>query len=174
MRATAELATVAATETSTGRAWDDVATKLTGMTWTDANDNDFAIVKRAFVAQGTPARNDVDAKPGFTITLKGARTMVLETEISLFNPGDIDPGLLDLFIAAVPNQPVRCDSDEGATLFERWYRVMPAGSKPLFAHVASTSGSAGTTETLTFVPNAQLPVLGDEAINGTWTDTCSR
>jgi hypothetical protein len=175
VRTSAELATVPLTADYTALGWDELGSRFPSLHWSDTTDSEFDFVKQAFIPQGTSIAADPLMKPGVTLSIKGARTMIGRTEVSRFTEGGDGPdSLLSLFETALPNKLLLCDSPESAVSFERWYRVSPVGSKPVVAHYEESSGSAGTTETLTFGADQKMPKVGEDAISGKWTDKCKQ
>ena len=162
----AALATVPTTADFTHRDWGDLEKHLPAYSWMDSEEGGL-IVKSAEVEKTN--RTTVN------IRVKGARTMVTETGIYRTLLGEVEEGvaLWASFNSALSPEVIRCDSDEEASTWERWYRVTPAGLKPLIARFSFSSGNAGSSEELLFTREENdLPVIGSDATGGTWTDQC--
>jgi hypothetical protein len=70
IRTTAQLAAVPLAADYSARDWRDLNTQLPSYRWADAQDDHFAVATTTHAVQGV------------TVTIKGARTMILQTAIA--------------------------------------------------------------------------------------------
>lgn len=116
---------------------------------------------------------------GIRVTVEGARTMIFSaTVVREFEASsELEQKMLDAIEKAFPaTVVVRCGSEERASEFERWMRIVPNGAKPVIAEYSFSAGNGGGTERFVVghASRVTLPELATEAVSGVWTDTCSR
>ena len=168
--ATAQLGTVPTSADYTARGWIDLEELFPSRSWSDQQqDPDYGYARGGEVAEGV------------TVSAKGTNRAILQTVILYeylypsFNVPEAEGprlSLLSEFESALTPTDRRCDTNESVSFRERWYRVSPQGMKPVTAKYESSGGNASGYESLTF-DSSELPPVGTEALEGTWTGECS-
>lgn len=140
--------------------WTELNRHFPKTLWKEVRVKDFPFSKRAKISK------DV------TVTINGARSFILSSELALFSAdGSVD--FWDVLKRSTKILDVRCDSSEKLTYAERYLRLELTGLKAVNAKYESSAGSAGVAVTISFDEKIRLPKPGAPAIEGKWADKCS-
>jgi hypothetical protein len=118
-----------------------------------------------------PETRKINLAKDISISAAGVRTMIVA---SIFEHTTIESGQ-DLFtllrvIGVVSEQ--LCDSQEQVSFRERYFVISIPGHRPLRGIYEFSSGSAFTSQSITFSNEITIPKIGSPAGSGVWTSKC--
>lgn len=140
--------------------WSALKTHFPQAHWKEVGSKDFPVSKSAKISKNV------------AVTVHGARSMILSTELTLFS-ADGGFNFWDVLKRSIKILETRCDSGEKSTYAERFLRLELPGLKAVNAKYESSAGSAGITVTIRFTEKILLPRPGAPAIDGNWTEKCN-
>ena len=138
--------------------WNNLHTLFSKYEFQNGNDSEYIKIKsKSF---GT-----------LTLSFRGARTMVMQAEISRHSPSA--EFILSTSLKKLGAKLIRCSTEPSASEVEQYYLLRTNGFSPITLKYEYSSGSGGGAESLTFDRKLPIPEIGSEAVYGKWTDSCS-
>jgi hypothetical protein len=154
IRTTAMIVAIPNDKTFTNNDWGVLPKVLPKAQWKQGSSKNFSEVRQIAISKES------------AITAKGARTMI---SAASYEHNTSEP-LNDIFallksVGTILEQ--RCDPQESVSFRERYFVISLPGHRPLKGVFEFSSGSALTSQTITFSNELNLPPIGSN-----WTSKC--
>lgn len=157
---TATLAALPIDSNYTNNDWAIIGKNFPNMTWTNYEDKIYTDSKY------------LELNEYVTIEAKGARTMIFESNLTIWS----NPDYFNLFdlLRKFNITEERCDENESKSFYERLGKISINGNKPIkFSYEFSTGNGGFASQSLTFNNKIDLPSIGSKGDNSVWSSNCN-